>query len=109
MRIAIVNDLKLACEALRRAVLSSGQHTIAWIALDGQEAIDHAHADRPDLILMDLIMPRVDGVEATRRIMREAPCPILVVTSTVTGNIAKVYEAMGLGALDATETPQFRS
>lgn len=109
MRIGIVNDLRLACEALRRAVLSSGRHSIAWIALDGQEAIDRARADRPDLILMDLIMPKVDGVEATRQIMRDAPCPILVVTSTVTGNISKVYEAMGLGALDCVETPQFGS
>ena len=109
MRIGIVNDLKLACEALRRAVLSGGEHTVAWIAHDGQQAVEQAKRDPADLILMDLIMPEVDGVEATRRIMAEQPCPILVVTSTVSGNITKVYEAMGLGALDATETPSFSS
>jgi two-component system response regulator WspF len=55
---------------------------------------------------MDLIMPKVDGIEATRRIMAEDPCPILVVTATVSGHMNKVYEAMGLGALDAVDTPR---
>ncbi len=107
MRIGIVNDLKIACEALRRAVVSGGRHTVAWTAHDGRQAAEFASRDPADLVLMDLIMPEVDGVEATRRIMAQRPCPILVVTSTVSGNIAKVYEAMGLGALDAVETPSF--
>jgi two-component system, chemotaxis family, response regulator WspF len=54
---------------------------------------------------MDLFMPGVDGVEATRRIMSETPCAILVVTSTISGHLSKVYQAMGYGALDAVETP----
>jgi two-component system response regulator WspF len=54
---------------------------------------------------MDLIMPHVDGVQATRQIMASAPCAILVVTATVSGNISLVYDAMGYGALDAVDTP----
>ena len=50
-------------------------------------------------------MPGVDGVEATRRIMAESPCPIVVVTSSVSGHLGRVYEAMGHGALDAVDTP----
>lgn len=107
MKIAIVNDVPLAREALRRAVAAVPDHQIAWTASDGAEAIEKTRADRPDLILMDLIMPKVDGVEATRRIMAESPCPILVVTATVSGNMGRVYEAMGLGALDAVDTPSF--
>lgn len=105
MRIAIVNDLPLACEALRRVVVSVPGLEVAWIARDGAEAIELAKRDTPDLILMDLIMPRVDGVEATRWIMATHPCPILVVTATVSGRIDRVYEAMGHGALDAIDTP----
>jgi len=105
MRIAIVNDLAVACEALRRVVVSDASLSIAWIARDGAEAIEHATRDKPDVILMDLIMPRVNGVEATRAIMRVAPCPILVVTATVSGNAGMVYEALGAGALDAVNTP----
>jgi two-component system, chemotaxis family, response regulator WspF len=105
MRIGIVNDLMIAREALRRIVLATPGHEVAWMAVDGADAVACAQRDRPDLILMDLIMPGVDGVDATRRIMAETPCAILVVTASVTGHMNKVYEAMGLGALDAVDTP----
>ena len=105
MRIGIVNDVRTACEALRRVVSSLPDHSVAWLATDGVEAIALAKRDRPDLILMDLIMPHVDGVQATRQIMATTPCAILVVTATVSGNISLVYEAMGHGALDAVDTP----
>jgi two-component system response regulator WspF len=105
MRIGIVNDMLLAREALKRVVLAIPGHEVAWTASDGVEAIVMALRDRPDLILMDLFMPRLDGAEATRRIMAECPCPIVVVTATVSGHLGKVYEAMGHGALDAVDTP----
>ena len=105
MRIAIVNDVRAASEALRRVVDSLPDHEVAWTAADGVEAVALAKRDRPDLILMDLLMPHLDGVQATRQIMAAAPCAILVVTATVSGNISLVYEAMGFGALDAVDTP----
>jgi len=107
MKIAIVNDLAVACEALRRAVAEDPALEVIWIARDGLQALELAQRARPDLILMDLIMPRMNGAEATREIMRVAPCPILVVTATVTGNAGLVYEALGAGALDAVNTPSF--
>jgi two-component system response regulator WspF len=105
MRIAIVNDLRAACEALKRVIGSLPDHQVAWTANDGVEAIAMARRDRPDLILMDLLMPHMDGAQATRQIMAIAPCAILVVTATVSGNISLVYDAMGYGALDAVDTP----
>lgn len=105
MKIAIVNDMALAVESLRRVVKSSGQHQIAWVARDGAEAVKRCIEDKPDLVLMDLIMPVMNGAEATREIMAKAPCPILVVTSSVGGNASLVFEAMGAGALDAVRTP----
>jgi two-component system response regulator WspF len=105
MRIAIVNDLALAREVLRRLVVSVPEHTVAWMAENGLEAVRHAAQDRPDIILMDLVMPVMDGVEATRQIMIATPCPILLVTSSVTGNLNQVYAAMSEGGLDAVNTP----
>jgi two-component system response regulator WspF len=105
MRIGIVNDVMLATAALRRVVAATPGHETAWTAATGAEAVQRAAADPVDLILMDLIMPQMDGVEATRRIMKQSPCAILVVTSTVTGHLDMVYEAMSLGALDAIQTP----
>ena len=107
MRIGIVNDVGVAREAMRRIVASSPKHEVAWSARDGEEAVARARQDRPDLILMDLYMPGIDGVEATRQIMSESPCAILLVTATVTGHLSAVYEAMGHGALDAIDTPTF--
>lgn len=104
MRIAIVNDLPMAVEAMRRA-LSASPHQIAWTAADGVEAVAMCARDRPDLILMDLIMPRMNGVEATRRIMAQNPCAILIVTAGVEDNAAHVFAAMGQGAIDAVDTP----
>ncbi len=106
MRIAIVNDLPLAREALRRVVLSHPDYTIAWVAENGAQAVQLAKQDRPDVILMDLVMPGMDGVEATRRIMAESPCPILVVTATVAGNYQLALEAMKYGGIDAVHTPE---
>ena len=105
MRIAIVNDVLMAREALRRAIAEMPDYSLAWTARDGAEAVKRCAEDTPDLILMDLIMPVMDGVEATRRIMAQAPCAILVVTATVEGHTAKVFEALGAGALDAVQTP----
>ena len=102
MRVAIVEDSPVALEAVRRAVVG---HTVVWIARDGDEAARLAKADLPDAILMDLIMPGIDGAAATARIMAESPCPILIVTSTVSGNYALVYAALGAGAIDAVTTP----
>ena len=105
MRIGIVNDQALDVEMLRHVLAESRKHDVAWVARDGAEAVDWCLRDRPDLVLMDMHMPRLDGVEATRRIMVQAPCPILVVTGSVDSDAARVFEALGAGALDAVNTP----
>ncbi len=97
MRVGIVNDLALAREVLRRVVKSVPNYSVAWFAEDGDEAVTKTAFDPPDVILMDLVMPRMDGVEATRRIMARTPCPILVVTASVTANFELVFGALGAG------------
>ncbi|TFW35001.1 chemotaxis-specific protein-glutamate methyltransferase CheB [Massilia horti] len=103
MRIGIANAAPGALDALQRVL--AGAHEVAWIARDGLEALRLCHEDRPELVLMDLDMPQADGVEATRRIMREAPCAILVVTARPQDSVGQVFRALGAGALDVTATP----
>ncbi len=107
MKIGIVNDLPLAVEALRRALLHKPGHQLAWVATSGAQAVELCARETPDLVLMDMVMPGMDGVETTRRIMAQSPCAILIVTVSVGVNAARVYEAMGEGALDAVDTPTF--
>jgi len=105
MKVAIVNDSRMAAEILRRIVAQLPEFTLAWSAHSGEEAIALCAQSRPDIILMDLVMPGMDGAETTRRIMETTPCVILVVTATTVGNRDMVFEAMGYGALDAVDTP----
>ena len=105
MRIGIVNDMPLAVEAIRRALAQEPAHRIAWVASDGAQGVACCQADLPDLVLMDLLMPVMDGVEATRRIMAQAPCAVLIVSVDIEQYVNRVFEAMGHGALDAVNTP----
>ncbi|MEM9006413.1 MAG: chemotaxis response regulator protein-glutamate methylesterase [Cyanobacteria bacterium P01_F01_bin.86] len=105
MNIAIVNDTAIAVEALRRAIVTVPNYHLLWVAHTGAEAVKRCASQRPDLILMDMNMPDLNGVEATRQIMQQSPCAILIVTASITGNTAKVFEAMGHGALDVVKTP----
>jgi chemotaxis response regulator CheB len=105
VKVGIANDVPMIAESLRRIVSVRPGTRVVWVAKDGAEAVTMCAKETPDLILMDLIMPRMDGVEATRQIMANTPCAILVVTSSVGTNAQRVFEAMGHGALDAVDTP----
>ncbi|MGJ9420005.1 chemotaxis-specific protein-glutamate methyltransferase CheB [Massilia sp. CMS3.1] len=105
MKIGIANDVAPVAEALRHAVTDGTGHQVSWIARTGPDALRLCLEARPDLVLMDLNMPGLDGVEATRRIMREAPCAILLVTSHPEDQVGQVFRALGAGALDVTATP----
>lgn len=107
MRIAIINDSPMAVEALRRAIVPAPGLELAWIAMSGSAGVERACAQPPDLILMDILMPGMDGVATTREIMNRCPCPILVVTVSVDTQAARVFEALACGALDAINTPRW--
>ena len=105
VRIAIVDDLEPAMQAIRRTLAAVPEYEVVWIAHNGLEAVERCAQDTPDLIIMDLVMPEMDGAEATRQIMQQSPCAVLVTAASVGDRAGKAFEAMGAGALDAVNTP----
>ena len=95
----------MAAESLRRVVDSVSDYRLVWIAYNGVEALQKCGELCPDIILMDMVMPEMDGIAATRAICAQYQCAILVVTASVDGHAGMVFEAMGAGALDAVNTP----
>lgn len=105
MNIAIVNDVFMIRMLLARIIHENSEHKVIWDAEDGKIAVEKAQQDTPDLILMDLLMPVMNGVDATREIMKLCPCAIVVVTASVEQYADMVFTAMSHGALDAISTP----
>jgi two-component system response regulator WspF len=105
VKIGIVNDKPAAVEALRKVLALDADLSVAWVASNGAEAVERCTATRPDVVLMELAMPVMDGAEATRRIMAASPCAIIIAATDVDGQTGHVFDAMGYGALDAIEIP----
>jgi two-component system, chemotaxis family, response regulator WspF len=109
LRVGIVNDLRVVAESLKRIVAETPGFSVAWVAYDGESALRQHRESPADIVLMDLIMPGLDGAQTTEAMMKLRPTAILVVTATVTGNRELVFAAMGKGALDAVNTPDATS
>jgi two-component system response regulator DegU len=96
-RLLLVDDHKLLRQGLRRAVEEAGFDVVGE-AGDGEEAVRLATALRPDLVLMDVTMPVLDGIEATRRLRLTAP-DARVVILTMHGEEETVDQALRAGAV----------
>jgi DNA-binding NarL/FixJ family response regulator len=95
-RVVIADDQALVRTGFRM-ILSSGGLEVVGEAADGAEAVAIVRRQRPDVVLMDIRMPNMDGLEATRRILADAPaCRVLMLT---TFDLDKyVYSALAAGA-----------
>ena len=106
MRIAIAQHQAPILDALRQHVWQEPGLSMMWVASSGEDAVRQCLAARPDLLLVDLSLPDLNGAEVTRRVMAATPCPILITcqgSETVASNAP--YEALAAGALDAVAIP----
>jgi len=95
IRVLIADDHRLFAEALEAFLSSDERIEVIGTARDGEEAVRLARAETPDVVLMDIAMPKVDGVEATKRIRRNggSPCVLMLTGSNSTGDVARAREA----------------
>jgi len=97
IKVLIVEDSPVMQELLRFTLNADPDFSIIDIAADGEEAIKSAVKHRPDVIAMDYFMPKLNGEEATRRIMEICPTPIVIVT----GNFAAKYVTLSFSLIEA--------
>jgi two-component system NarL family response regulator len=95
IRVLIADDHRLFAEALEAILESEPEIEVVGRARDGEEAVAQALALKPDVILMDIAMPGVDGVEATKRIRREQrqACVLMLTGSNSRTDVARAREA----------------
>jgi two-component system chemotaxis response regulator CheB len=106
IRLLVVDDSPTVRSILRAMLATEPDISIVGEAVNGVEAVDKTERLRPDIILMDIRMPRMDGYEATEQIMATCPTPIIVFSSLTRAEEARVSIAMlAVGALDVMVKP----
>lgn len=106
IRILIADDSPTEVMLIQHIIESTDDMVVIGVAKNGQEAIELTAKLRPDLITMDIQMPVIDGLEATRIIMSQHPTPIVVISSTVSDeSINATFHILEAGALTALAKP----
>lgn len=99
-RILIVDDSSFMRMAIRSVLSKDPTLEIVGTAADGLEGVEKAMALKPDLITMDIEMPRMDGISALRQIMAKAPTKVLMVSTLTNEGARATFEALDAGAID---------
>lgn len=106
IKVLIVEDLLVVREFLAYILNSDPEIDIIGVACNGEEAIESVERNRPDIITMDIVMPKMNGFEATRKIMETYPTPIVIVSGNLdTREVATTFRAMEAGALAVVQRP----
>jgi AmiR/NasT family two-component response regulator len=96
-RVLIVEDDALVGEMIQ-GLLEKMWYVVVGRAVNGRQAVEMTQSTRPDVILMDIKLPDMDGIEATRQIYASCPTPVVVLTAYDTVELVERASAVGVGA-----------
>lgn len=106
IKVLIVDDSSTVSQVLEYILGEDPGIEVVGVARDGLQALKFVEENKPDIITMDIDMPNMNGLEATRRIMASTPIPIIMVTASRNANDKKVgIEALASGALSIVNKP----
>jgi two-component system chemotaxis response regulator CheB len=108
-RVLVADDSPTQRQYLTALINEASDMSVIGQAIDGAEAIRLAETLQPDVISMDIKMPRTDGLEATRHIMAQKPIPVVVVSSLLEDDIQLALKALDSGALAVVPKPVNRN
>lgn len=104
MRVLVVDDALYMRTMIRDILSGTGRFEIVGEASNGREAVERYVDLKPDLVTMDIVMPELDGIEATREILGRNPSAVIIMCSAL-GQEALVIESIAAGAKDFIVKP----
>jgi two-component system, chemotaxis family, protein-glutamate methylesterase/glutaminase len=106
IKVLIIDDSRIIHALLEKAISFHEDITVIGNAYDGKEGVDLVNSLSPDIIIMDIGMPRMDGLEAIEEIMENKPTPIIVFSGLNKKKIDLGFKAIESGAVDMIEKPE---
>jgi two-component system, chemotaxis family, protein-glutamate methylesterase/glutaminase len=104
IKVLVVDDSALVRKLLGQVLAAEPDFEVAF-ARDGLEALEYLATAKPDVITLDVQMPRLDGLATLDRIMLERPCPVVMISSLTDEGAEATLEALRLGAVDFVAKP----
>jgi two-component system chemotaxis response regulator CheB len=101
----VADDSALMRQTLKRILAASADLELVGFARDGEDAVSKARELRPDVVSMDINMPKLDGVTALQIILQEKICPVVMVSSLTQKGATTTFECLELGAFDFVGKP----
>ena len=109
IKVLIVDDSAFARSLITKRLEANPQFTVVGVARDGLEAVEQVKALRPDVVTLDVTMPRLDGLGALERIMADCPTPVVMLSAVTGEQTHATIEALELGAVDFFLKPSLAS